>query len=64
MNDFIEKVAIARNDFLHNGNAWEIRDGMAEDCLRNIHPMLRLHALLHNYFVVPIYAFRHAAEGS
>jgi len=64
LNDFIEKVVNARNDFLHNGDTWQIKDGMAEDCMKNIHPMLRLHAFLHNYFVVPIYVFRQAAKGS
>ncbi len=61
LDAFIVNVVNARNDFLHNGNVWEIKDGMAQDCIRNIHPMLRLHAYLHNYFVLPIYEFNRGA---
>lgn len=57
LDDFIKTVVNARNDFLHNGNTWEIKDSMADECIRKIYPMLRLHAYLHNYFVYTIYDF-------
>lgn len=57
LDTFIVKVVRARNDFLHNGNTWEIKDNMAEDCMINIYPMLELHAHLHNHFVFIIYDF-------
>jgi len=57
LDAFIINVVKARNDFLHNGNTWEIKDNMAEDCMKNIYPMLELHARLHNHFVFTIYDF-------
>jgi len=57
IDDFIKAVVSSRNDFLHNGNTWEIKDSMADDCMKKIYPMLKLYAYLHNYFVFTIYDF-------
>ena len=58
LDHFIVSVVNARNDFLHNGNLWQIKDSMASDCIENTHSMLELHAYLHNNFVLPICEFR------
>lgn len=57
LDAFIKRVVDARNDFLHNGNTWEIKDNMADECIEKIYPMLRLHMYLHNNFVYTIYVF-------
>ena len=57
LNKFIETVVRVRNEFVHDGNTWEIKDSMADDYMKNIYPMLQLHAFLHNYFVFTIYDF-------
>jgi hypothetical protein len=57
LNEFIETVVKARNEFVHEGGSWEINEDMADNCMKNIYPMLQLHALLHNYFVFTIYDF-------
>jgi hypothetical protein len=57
LNEFLQKVDLARNDFVHNGKTWEIENtNMAEECIEETYSLLRLHVLLHNYFVYPIYA--------
>jgi hypothetical protein len=62
LDKFIMDVVNTRNDFVHAGNTWDIKDEMAANCMRNIYPMLQLHAHLHNYFVAPWYAWKLAAE--
>lgn len=57
LNEFIETVVRARNDFVHEGSTWEIKEDMADNCMKNIYSMLQLHAFLHNYFVFTIYDF-------
>jgi len=55
LNKFITDVVRARNDFLHDGHDWNIKDEMAKNCIRNTLAMLQLHVFLHNYFVAPLY---------
>jgi hypothetical protein len=54
LDKFVIDVVTARNDFVHDGDKWAIKDEMVEDCIGNTYPMLQLHAFLHNYFVVPV----------
>jgi hypothetical protein len=62
LDKFIMDVVNARNDFVHAGNTWGVKDEMADDCIRNLYAMLELHAHLHNYFVTPLYAWKLATE--
>lgn len=55
LNDFFEKTAIARNRFLHEGNKFVIDKAMAEQCMRNIFPLLNLFMELHNRYVYPLW---------
>lgn len=55
LDQFIKEIVEARNRFLHEGKKWAIKEGMAEECVRNIWPLLNLHVYLHNEYVVPHY---------
>ena len=52
---FLIKTVKARNKFLHEGHKYAIKKEMAEECLRQIWPLLNLHVSLHNDFVYPLY---------
>jgi len=55
LDGFIEKIVDARNKFLHRGSKYAITKNMAEECIKNIWPLLNLHVFLHNEYVVPYY---------
>jgi hypothetical protein len=52
LNDFVGEIVNARNTFLHTGIKWAIKEEMAEQCLRNIYPLLSMYTILHNKYVV------------
>ena len=56
VDKFIRNVVKARNEFLHEGKKWAIKNEMAEECMKNIWPLLNLYVSLHNYFIVPLYS--------
>jgi hypothetical protein len=62
LDKFIMQVVTARNDFLHAGNTWAVKDQLADECIRNLYSMLDLHAHLHNWFVAPLYAWELAVN--
>lgn len=55
IDQFIKKVADARNNFLHQGIKWAIGDDMPKNCIKNIWPLLNLYVALHNKFAFPIW---------
>jgi hypothetical protein len=55
LDSFVRNIVNARNKFLHKGSKYAITEKMAEECLRNIWPLLNLHVYLHNEYVVPYY---------
>jgi hypothetical protein len=55
LDAFVRKTVDARNTFLHRGSKYAITEKMAEECLRNIWPLLNLHVYLHNEYVAPYY---------
>jgi hypothetical protein len=55
LDSFVRKTVDARNRFLHKGSKYAITEKMAEECLRNIWPLLNLHVYLHNEYVAPYY---------
>jgi len=55
LDSFMRKTVEARNKFLHKGSKYAITEKMAEECLRNIFPLLNLHVYLHNEYVFPYY---------
>jgi hypothetical protein len=62
LNKFIMDVVEARNDFVHAGNTWSVKDEMADECIRCLYAMLQLHAYMHNYFVAPLYTLKLATK--
>jgi len=48
---FYQRMTKLRNDFLHRGEMWSIHEGMPEQCIRHIWPLLRLFVDLHNEYV-------------
>jgi len=52
---FVERVVRVRNDFLHTGIKYAIKQEMTEECLQYTLPLLNLYVALHNKFVFPFY---------
>lgn len=46
--EFYQRTSRARNEFLHRGNKWAIPQGMPEQCIRHIWPLVCLFVELHN----------------
>ena len=55
VNKFLVDAVRVRNKFLHEGQKFAIKKDLAENCIRNIGPLLSLHVSLHNDFVFPLY---------
>lgn len=48
---FYQRMSKVRNDFLHKGMIWSIRESMPEQCIRHIPFLLHLFVDLHNEYV-------------
>jgi hypothetical protein len=48
---FCQKVAVARNAFLHRGNKWAVGESMPLDCVQNLPRVLQLFVALHNRYI-------------
>lgn len=48
---FCEDIRKARNEFLHEGNKFAIRQEMSKQCILHIEPLINMFVDLHNKFI-------------
>lgn len=54
VSELMMAASEVRNDFMHNGSAWQATEGLARDCVNSLPTITHLFAELHNHYVRPI----------